>query len=261
MWVAGWWPHAPLDDWPTGWRISLATDSSKKLDWNEYYGGEGKLTREVLRQRLKGKIWDMQYSCLQNTLSPDGFRRWLNSQAMSRKGAQQWFGLTCTTWTVMCRATMGRSEDLPWGFEDRPNVSAANEQLLCYVIQAVHAHLLSQGTVLECPVGSAVLYVPIFTHCLHIIGGRFIVTYLGAYGSSTCKPVKLYFSSKAGWVQGLATERPASGSLDTLAVSFSNKSGRAAMTGKKDVMSRSAAYPDEFAKKASQFLCQHIQVF
>ena len=118
-----------------------------------------------------------------------------------------------------------------------------------------------QGTVLGCPFGSAGLYVPIFNDCLHIIGGRFIVTYLGAYGSSTCKPVKLYFSSKAGWVQGLATERPASGSLDTLAVSFSNKSGRAAMTGKKDVMSRSAAYPDEFAQKASKLLCQHIQVF
>ena len=156
---------------------------------------------------------------------------------------------------------MGRSVDLPWGFEDREDVCEGNEQLLCFVIQAMHAHLLCQGTVLECPVGSAIVYVPIFNDCLHVIGGRFTVTYLGAYGSSTCKPVKLYFSFKAGWVQGLATQRPASGSLDTLAVSFPNKAGRSAMTGKKDVMERSSTYPDEFAEKASLLLAQHLQVF
>ena len=123
------------------------------------------------------------------------------------------------------------------GDTSRKCVRDGNKDALRLTILLLYARLVGAHFVVEQPMSSLLAYCDFLQRLFEKLAVERLVTYLGAFGGDTCKPVKLYFDLP--WVMELKKAKPHG--LLKCAVQRGGK-----VHGLKHIMQQSAVYPEQF---------------
>ena len=85
-------------------------------------------------------------------------------------------------------------------------VRRGNESVVKLTIKGLLCYHIQVYTITEQPVSSLMNYVPFFRRMLQVTDCRMSSTFLGQFGSVSCKPIKLFHNT--GWVGKLRRPRP-----------------------------------------------------
>ncbi|CAE7639101.1 unnamed protein product [Symbiodinium sp. CCMP2592] len=192
-------------------------DVDLAYDWVEFFAGRANCTSAARVRGASGLKLDIEYGnrgkkksngkkCKSDYMdinSCSGFCLAIICLLNCRKNDfVAWFGLKCSSWCGMNRATSGRSPSSSTGYSHAPTVQAGNRMLervylLCLLVVA-----LGGCYILEQPAGSAVEYYPSWRRlCTSLISidGTAAVNrvgwYMGAFFARTLKRQYAYSNS------------------------------------------------------------------
>ena len=195
---------------------------------------------------LKVKSFDLEYDDINHdTCSAKGYRRWLETMFFTHLKALQWLSPTCTSWVWICRATTGRTNGNWAGRTQHPFVSIGNQQAVRVTIQLIIGHFIGIDFILEQPLSSIFDQVPFVWRVLYHTHAKFDMTWLGGYGASTAKPLRLIHTTP--W--GSSLYRKPGKKTHRLFTKIGRK-----VYGKKAELRSSQAFPPSFGKAVARQL-------
>ena len=218
----------------------------------EFSAGKAWITRECLRRRLRAVCFDKLFSEGQDCNTDPGFRRWLGSVMCTVVGAVNWDAPECKTWVWVSRGTYQRSREQWRGAMDYQKVRDANSKAVRVTAKNLLAHFLGLTSLLEQPRSSLYNFIPFFHRYMEVAGSIKSSTYLGSFGAPSEKAVKILHTCR--WGTKLKRKKPAKGTKQQLVVRKGRK-----VTGRKDKMAASAAYPRGFGFAVAALAQQHLQ--
>jgi len=192
-------------------------------------------------------------SLANNILSDQGYKKALKLVCSIKPGGFLWAAPECSSWIWVSRSGSGRSSYLPDGDITIPRIDKANRMVsrvvsLMLLAWSRHVHIF-----LEQPISSVMNFISplkeFIASCLLFC----TVTYLGAFGAKTMKPLNIWSTAKE--VMGLKRPRPKSEKR-----LVKKKDGRT--YGKAKDLHDSSAYPLLFGRAVAEiyvYLAMHEQ--
>ena len=227
---------------------------SDLMHFVEYAAGVGNLTRSCLRAGLRGCCFDYIYTEAHNVLTSAGLRLWLDAQTALIKKGMAWFGTQCSSFTSLCLSVSLRGPENEYqGDTTRSFVVEGNSLLEITALQFFLGWLLGQLCVLEQPLGSCMPLLKSMRHVLHFTRSSKLVTYAGAFGARSVKPLQIWVTSSIA-LNNLVRERPAM--CDEQLASRDTSGG---YTGKPLDLYESQAYTGLFGTCVAGCLVEHLQ--
>ena len=156
-----------------------------------------------------------------------------------------WGAPKCTDWVFIARHGTGRTKRDPGGNVRVPRVARSNRMTVLVSMLYLLAWMRSCHVFLEHPISSLMVHYSPMQELVSSVMKNSVVTYLGAFKAESVKPVKLWSSTPL--IAGLKRTRPSA--MAKLVV----KKGTS-VTGKKDVLRASQAYPNLFGKAVSNIV-------
>ena len=225
-------------------RGSLIASGVELAALTEKYAGSCAITKAFAELDCRVLFFDVIYGEAHDCTKPKGLRRWLLSKALMKIGSLNWMALVCSSWVFLSRSVTKRSRRNPSGSDFVPSVKLGNTQANLLAFELVVDEFMGITDVVEQPLSSELHWYKSTGTALDLRGTDCVVTWLGAFGADTPKPIKLWFSPGAEWVKQLRCKRPTC----TLRIAR-NVKGK--ITGIKKMCTLSSAYPIEFGKKVA----------
>jgi hypothetical protein len=233
-------------------RAAVDWPNSRKLSgFLEFFAGDGNLSSAMEGAGVLTKAFDVRYTTpeaeMQNLLTARGLRYALVSIIFTTKEVDVWAGIVCSSWVWVSRGTTKRGKDatMIWGDERIPSVTLGNG----LAIRVVGLCLLTSTTdgrwCVEQPISSLLWWFPPFARLLSFVKAKKTVTFLGAFGAESQKPVTLMHTSE--WVHLLKRPRP----LGTFSLQLVRKDAQGRVTGNKAALKGSQSYPPQFGQAAA----------
>ena len=209
----------------------------------EYFAGRAAVTEAHLARGILASRFDIAYHSGHDCLTDAGLSLWLDELAFTPIGSLLWFGTQCSSWVMMCRKQSMRSEKNGyWGDTSRPFVSKGNMQMVVTSLVMFVGCLLSNTPMLEQPLNSVMVKARPLSTVLSVVGAHRTVTYLGAFGGETMKPLQIWHVAKS--YGELRRPRP---SKFTPQAQLVKRHGDRSFSGVKGPLKASQAYPPAFA--------------
>ncbi|CAK9007318.1 unnamed protein product [Durusdinium trenchii] len=160
----------------------------------DYFAGKCAISK-AFKAKGYGAL-DIILNPLDDINSPVGFIRHLYAACHIARGGLGCMGIVCSTWVAINRGTSGRTAEDPLGRTWYPSVARANLMLVRAVL-IIHTILYHQGHwMLENPLSSIIDLAPRLATLMQHRVAHQTMTWLGMYGGTTQKPVKLFSSDK-----------------------------------------------------------------
>ena len=215
----------------------------------EYCAGAGFLTLGHIHMGLRTSRLDKHYCQEHDCLSPGGLRLWLDELSMIDTDGLVWLALQCSSFSGVCRGQSMRDRSNNYeGDTSRSFVRYGNDLTMRGALLYFISWLTESKPVLEQPVCSVMPCTKPMKLVLDFSCATRTVTWLGAFGAETQKPLQLiHTDSNPISYQQLRRARPES-MTESLTVAHPKKLGkkRQQFSGRKIKMKASEAYPYEF---------------
>ena len=227
-------------------------DGDGLLDFLEFYGGVGNLSRELLLRHLHGAIFDTMYRPVDHDCLGQGFRLWLDALCSTCEGALVWLGTQCSSFVALCASVSKRCLENQWmGDNRREFVQVGNSHLVVTALVYFLATLLQCATCLEQPLNSCLPDCPLMASVLTFCNAIKVNTHLGSFGADTPKPLQIWTTCRE--LQHLWRPKPSN-----LPGALVSKGPNGAFTGLKEQLVASGIYPRAFgAEVADLFLSSY----
>ena len=222
------------------------------LDFLEFYGGVGNLSRELLLRQLHGAIFDTMYHSVEHDCLGQGFRLWLDALCSTSEGALVWLGTQCSSFVMLCASVSKRCMENQWmGDTGREFVQVGNCHLIITALVYFLATLLQCATCLEQPLNSCLPECPLMASVLSFCKAIKVNTYLGSFGAETPKPLQVWTTCPE--LRTLCRPKPSN-----LPGTLVSKGPDGQFTGLKGPLQESGIYPRAFgAEVADLFLSSY----
>jgi len=225
------------------------------LQFIEFFAGRAGHARYLSRMGCATQAFDLRIDPCHDINSDSGFNLYLVACCSTLVSSIAWSGLVCTSWVWIGRSQTGRNAKHPLGNEHKTMVAQGNGHMRRQVILSMLWELLGNEQVIEQPLSSIVDRVPLFCEMLRVCRLQRMTTWLGAFGAPTPKPLHLW--STCGFTDDLRRNRPCA-RLGLLSTTVWDDGKRKRVTGKRDELQQSSAYPDEFCKASSALIYQRF---
>lgn len=159
----------------------------------EFCSGCGNLTKALGKWRAC--CFDLIYDDAHDMLTKPGCRLYLDAVSSLGKMALIWLGVPCSSWVPLCSSVSKRKpENGFFGDTDRAFVKTGNAQMVITSIIMFIRALLGHGhcIILEQPLGSSLPKVKPLSTVLTFFKMHKFVTYGGAFGGPSVKPLQLW---------------------------------------------------------------------
>ena len=218
-------------------------DGRCNFDFVEYFCGKGELTRHLLKKGFWGAAVDLINDAeAQDCLEPCGLRLFLNLLGAAKDHALIWLGTQCSSFVVLCLAQSQRyMENFFRGDMRREFVRIGNALQEFSSLVMFLSFVLNCETILEQPLNSCMPQAGSFPHVLSFVSARKHVTYAGAFGASSVKPLQLWHAGVGNFTD---LERP---KPDWLTESLATHDDQGRFTGRRDALEISGQYTPAFA--------------
>jgi hypothetical protein len=232
-------------------RNQAALLQSELLDFVEYAAGQAELTYHCVALGFRGARFDIAYSKDHDVLTPLGLRLWMDYLSECKKGALVWFGTRCSSFVFVSRGPSGRRQSNDFvGDEAKSWVKNGNDQAAISSLLFFIAFKAGLVPTLEQPCDSCMPKVNPLAHVFNLVKATRVVTWLGAFGGLSPKPIQIWSSSDI--VRELRRGRPIMDQKEKL---VTVKNGK--VTGTK-AMKQSQAYPPQFGAAVAAMLRSHV---
>jgi hypothetical protein len=228
-------------------------DASGLHDFIEYACGRGNLTLQCLRHGLHGVGLDKLFGLAHDVLHPHGLRLWINELSVTKTRSVNWFGTQCSSFVPMCLNNSKRSAENSYlGDETKEFVCQGNMLMNVTALLMMLSFWLGNVPVLEQPLGSVMpKCIPLQT-ALAFMGADRVVTWHGAFGSKSMKPLQILSPSVI--IQVLKRDKPHGASTR---LARSNSAGQ--FTGVKGRMTKSGEYTMPFGACVARMAKRHLE--
>ena len=224
---------AEPEEWE--WEASLIEESNPDSNPD--------ITRAAQAQGLAAMGFDKVYSPEQDFTSSQGFMNALHLMLRVRPGGCLWAAPECKTWIWLSRTQTRRSKYHPEGDMAKDYVKNANRMVILLSLLFSVAFCRGVALFMEQPSSTVLHYMSpmnyVIKHCLPYK----VLTYLGAFGAESAKPVLIWSSLQE--VEQLKRARPTN--LEKLTTRDGDQ-----VTGKNKMLKLSQAYPEGFGKAVSE---------
>ena len=222
------------------WAVSnMAWAHEQLLDCIEYSSGMGNLSKGLIKEGFRVCSFDIIYSKAHDCLSASGLRLWITALCCLAPDGFIWFGTKCSSFVSICLAGSQRSIDNQFfGDHSKAFVQEGNSLMMITAFLFVFGSALNHHVTLEQPLNPIMKSVITFFSC------KRCVTYLGAFGAPSMKPIQL-ISTRS--LECLERDRPCNSS-EPLASRGSNGE----YTGKKNALKDSENYPVQFGRAVAK---------
>ena len=215
----------------------------------EYCAGYGNLSRSFLRRKCRVASLDQKYMAEHDALTALGLRMWIMCMLTSARNAFLWFAPECGSFVSLSISQNCRCEGNRWmGDWGKAFVHKGNSlMIVCSMIMAIAASL-GHGIGLEQPSSSAMFRTFWMAHIIEFFKLERTLTYLGAFGGRTCKPLVLLCSYK---LDAMIRDKPV---LNEALATRGEGENSHSYTGKKDLLSDSEVYTVSFAETLAKIV-------
>ena len=218
-------------------------------DFVEYACGHGNLSRGCLKKGLVGTALDILCDECHNCLHASGFLLWIESLMACRRRALVWFGTKCSSWVSLCVSVSERHASNNYhGNTERSFVTEGNSLMLITSLLFFLSTCIGHLTCLEQPLSSTMVLHPWLRNVLVWSKSQKCVTYMGAYGAKTCKPVQLWSNHCLSMLERAKPQNMG----ETLATREAN----GGYTGNGQALQESEKYPELFGLAVADVLVQ-----
>ena len=178
-----------------------------KHDFVEYSAGSGMVTLQNLIAGFHGVGLDKIYDRSQDNTTGPGLRLWINEFSLTKVGAFVWFGTQCSSYTALCKNNSQRgAANLFLGDESKEFVKTGNTQMTITALLMLVSFLVENLAVLEQSAGSTMPKTPPLNVVLKFANAKRVVTWHGAFGAATAKPLQIW--SNSAIIEKLRREKP-----------------------------------------------------
>ena len=233
------------------WVMQIRCKNPIGFQMMEGFCGQAHVTKSCRKQGLFAVGLDVVHGDQFDVKTPQGCRRWLTTLFFCADGADQWHGVTCKSFVWLTRYVTKRSIDRPLGNETIGIVQDGNELAVLVTFHVMLGALVRVDPILEQPQTSVLHLLPTVKR-VSLLQVRKTITNLGAFGSPTKKPLKLYHVKT--WPRHLTRPKPV-GKRQQLATK--NKSG--GYNGDRKMLLFSSAYPIAFGEAVAKYVCEDLE--
>ena len=234
------------------WVMQIRCKNPIGFQMMEGFCGQAHITKSCRKQGIFAVGLDVVHGDQFDVKTPQGCRRWLTTLFFCADGADQWHGVTCKSFVWLTRYVTKRSIDRPLGNEAIGIVQDGNELAVLVTFHVMLGALVRVDPILEQPQTSVLHLLPTVKRVFALLQVRKTITYLGAFGSPTKKPLKLYHVKT--WPRHLTRPKPV-GKRQQLATK--NKSG--GCNGDRKMLLFSSAYPIAFGEAVAKYVCEDLE--
>ena len=227
---------------------NMETCATQMLDMVEYCAGYGNLSRAFLRRKWRVAPLDQKFSPLHDALTSAGLRLWVLCLCFTSGTGMLWFAPECSSFVALSASQHCRKESNDFmGDCSKDFVNRGNSlMIICSMIMCIGLSLgLKVG--LEQPNSSAMMSTKWMSHVITFFQMRQQLTYLGAFGAATCKPLILTSSFD---LSGMARSRP------VMEEQLTVRDEDNCFTGKKCLLEDSERYTVSFAEALADITVQ-----
>ncbi len=212
----------------------------------EFCAGCGNLTRELGKWRAC--CFDILYDAGHDMLSKNGCRLYLDTVSSLGQMGLIWLGVPCSSWVPLCSSVSKRKPENGFlGDTDRAFVITGNAQMVITSIIVFIGALLGHCIMLEQPLGSVLPKVKPLSTVLTFFKMHKFVTYGGAFGGPSVKPLQLWGTHLV--FKNLERERP---DPHAFANTLATRSGSSGFTGNPGLLAESAEYTPMFGAEVAK---------
>ena len=208
----------------------------------ELFAGQMEITRFMLSTGRSSVAFDKSYykDSTEDINTEQGFQRALSLVMRIQAGGSLWTAPVCSSWGFIGRSTTQRSSLNPGGNVFNNKVSYANRMVVLVSMLIMLAHSRHVWCWLEQPLSTVMQHFTPMKETIQYIMPYSQQVWLVAFGAESTKPLCIWCSSPL--VHGLKRAKP---STSTKSLCTKTKTG---VTGNKDDLVASAAYPPGFGK-------------
>lgn len=219
--------------------------SARLFQFLEFFAGSGNLSRELLARGFHGAAFDSLFCPDHDVLCSKGMRLYIDAIVSSASKCLAWFAVQCSSFVGLCVSSSRRafSNDF-MGDQSREFIRVGNALMICTAFLLFLCRLCNITTCLEQPLNSCLPKCPAMSSVLQFCQSAKFVTYVGAFGGPSAKPLQIWTSSPA--FSHLAKAKPEG--LDGGLVA---KSDNGSYTGNKYALEQSGVYRPEFGAEVA----------
>ena len=223
----------------------------RDLDALELFSGKKAITVASSEVGLKAQGYDKTYSSSEDFTTEEGFKTAMTLMLRVRPGGCLWAAPECKTWVWLSRSQTKRSREDPHGDVTKEAVLKANKMVISLALLFAVAYAREIAIFMEQPSSTVLHCLSPMREVIRVCLPYKTLTYLGSYGASSPKPILLWSSSEK--VHDLSRKRPEKGTLEQLTT---RDAFGTSVTGKKDQLHESQAYPTAFGKAVASLYKQ-----
>ena len=218
----------------------------RDLDSVEFMSGQAEITRAHGNLGAKAVGFDKSYNawdgCDINT--PNGFQRAMQFALRIKRHGSIWAAPVCSSWIWISRSGSGRNSKTPGGDTRLNRVRSGNIMVVRLVLIFLVCWVRGVHLFLENPMSTIIHQFSPLKELLECLMPFKETVHMGPYGTEVSKPLLIWSSCKA--ITSLWRKPVKVGK--TLAIR--NENG--GVTGKKDELKESQAYPPDFGKAVAK---------
>lgn len=219
--------------------------SPRLFQFLEFFAGVGNLSRGLLQRGLHGAAFDVTYSSAHDVLNASGLRLYVDACLSSASKCLAWFAVQCSSFVGLCISNSKRGpENAFMGDQSREFVQVGNSLMIVTAFLLFLCRLCNITTCLEQPLNSCLPKCPAMSSVLQFCRMGKFVTYLGAFGGKSAKPLQIWTSSAAFSHLVKAKPEGLDGGLVT-------RSENGSYTGNKIALEESGVYPPVFGTEVA----------
>lgn len=214
----------------------------------EFCSGCGNLTKELAR-KWRACCFDIIYDDkAHDMLTKNGCRLYLDAVASLAQKGLIWLGVPCSSWVPLCSSVSKRKPENGFlGDMERLFVKTGNAQMVITSIIMFIGALLGHCIMLEQPLGSSLPKVKPLSTVLTFFKMHKFVTYGGAFGGPSVKPLQLWGTHLL--FKNLERERPDPNLFEN---TLATRSGSSGFTGNPGLLAESAEYTPMFGAEVAK---------
>lgn len=228
---------------------NMESSAAQCLDMVEYAAGCGNLSRAFLRRKCRVASLDRKYTDKHDVLTSEGLRLWLMCLVCCARDAFLWFAPECSSWVSLCLSQSCRYDFNKFmGDTTKSFVATGNSFMIITSMLMALALSLGHKIVVEQPMSSTMFNTDWMSHVIRFFQVGRTVTYLGAFGGRTCKPLVLMSSLN---LDSMVREKP------VMEESLAARGDGNAYTGNKAMLQESEMYTVAFSESMATLVKGH----
>ena len=215
----------------------------------EYFAGSARLTAAMLQADHCPAAFDALFRREHNCLLAHGLRLWIDAIAATKQRTLSWFGTKCASFVVLSSSQAGRSSANGYrGFPGRPFVEEGNGLAEVMALLWMISYFVSNICCLEQPLSSVLPLTSSMASVLAFTQAHKVVTFSGAYGSRSRKPLQIWSTSRD--FEALVRHKPDWLGSESDALTIRGAEG--SFTGKSEEVTDSGHYPPLFCAEVTK---------